>query len=424
MNIQRKVLVVAAHPDDEILGCGATIAKHILRGDRVTVLILAQGIFARKEDVGRKDLLEALWNDARAANQVLGVHDLIIRDLPDLKMNAIPMLDIVHMIEEVSRRVQPNIIYTHHHGDVNTDHQAISKAMQAICRPMQGSSINHVYAFEVPSATEWNFRHTGQFCPNVFVDVSRTIEKKVEALERYQSEIRSFPHPRSAEYLRSLAKVRGGQTGFHAAEAFELVYARMHERCNVKEGENICSKKQGPLSQDALYGDRIILRSITKEDATPRYVSWLNDPEVNKHSDYRKRDHTIEDIKAYIDKIQNNPNAELFSIRLKENNEHIGNIKLEPIDRFHERAIIGLMIGEKAQWGKGYATEAVRCLEDYAFGKIKLNKLTAGVYEQNTGSLRLFEKLGYVREARRPKHGRGQAGFVDLIEFGKINPQK
>jgi LmbE family N-acetylglucosaminyl deacetylase len=204
----RSILVVAAHPDDETLGCGATIAKHVASGDRVTVLI------------------EKLWEDAQAANDILGVHKLIIRDLPDIKMNAIPMLDIVHLIEEVTREVAPSIVYTHHHGDVNTDHQTVSKAMQAVCRPMKKTTVNRAYAFEVPSATNWNFRHQEQFTPNVFIDVSETIEKKISAMERYRSEVRDFPHPRSRTYLSSLAKVRGGQVGYQAAEAFELIFLR------------------------------------------------------------------------------------------------------------------------------------------------------------------------------------------------------
>lgn len=223
---KKNILVVAAHPDDETLGCGATIAKHVAQGDNVTVLIMGEGVLARKEVKNRKDLLSKLWEDAKAANEILGTHRLILKDLPDNKTNAIPLLDIVHTIEEVIAEVRPSTVYTHHHGDVNIDHQTISKAMQAACRPMEGTLIDRVYAFEIPSATNWNFRHDAPFCPTVFVEVSDTIEKKILAMERYTEEVRAFPHPRSRQYLQALAQVRGGQVGFRAAEAFELVFLR------------------------------------------------------------------------------------------------------------------------------------------------------------------------------------------------------
>ena len=225
----KNILVVAAHPDDEVLGCGATTTKHVTAGDTVAVLIMGEGVLARKEVKDRRDLLEKLWQDARAANDLLGVRRLILKDLPDNKINAIPLLDIVHMIEEIVAEVKPAIVYTHHHGDVNIDHQTISKAMQAVCRPMASTSIDHVYAFEIASATHWNFRHEAPFCPTVFVDVTNAIEKKIEVLKRYTSEIREFPHPRSPEFLRALAQVRGGQVGFKYAEAFELVFSRIHD---------------------------------------------------------------------------------------------------------------------------------------------------------------------------------------------------
>lgn len=225
----KKILVVAAHPDDETLGCGATIAKHTTNGDEVTVLITGEGVLARKAVKDRRDLLENLWADARSANDILGVHRVILRDLPDNKLNAVPLLDIVHMIEEVVTEVKPSIVYTHHHGDVNIDHQTISKAMQAVCRPMTGTTIDRVYAFEIPSATHWNFRHESPFCPTIFVDVTETMEKKIQALERYTSEIRDFPHPRSRKYLEALGQFRGGQVGFLSAEAFELVFSRIRD---------------------------------------------------------------------------------------------------------------------------------------------------------------------------------------------------
>ena len=222
----RSVLVVAAHPDDETLGCGATIAKHVAAGDRVTVLVLGEGVLSRRTDQGRRDLLDQLRADARAAVEILGAHRLVLKDIPCCRIDTIPLLDVVHMIEEVVAEERPQTIYTHHHGDANIDHAMIAKAMQAVCRPMAQTTIDHVYAFEIPSSSEWNFQDDSRFRPNVFVDVRETIETKIRAMERYHAEVRDFPHPRSRTYLQALAQVRGGQVGFHAAEAFDLVFSR------------------------------------------------------------------------------------------------------------------------------------------------------------------------------------------------------
>lgn len=227
MNAPRSILVVAAHPDDETLGCGATIVKHAAAGDRVITLILGEGVLSRRTDQDRRDLLDQLREDARAATALLGVHRLILQDIPCCRMDTVPLLDVVHAIEGVVAEERPSIVYTHHHGDANIDHATIAKAMQAVCRPMAHTSIDRVCAFEVPSSSEWNFQHGSQFRPDVFVDVADTIETKIRAMERYASEVRDFPHPRSRTYLQALAQVRGGQAGFLAAEAFELVFQRV-----------------------------------------------------------------------------------------------------------------------------------------------------------------------------------------------------
>lgn len=228
MKQKNKVLVVAAHPDDEILGCGATIAKHIANGDVVQVLILGAGIAARKNiTIGqRKKLLENLHQCAIKANGVIGVKNLTLKDFPDNKFDSVPLLDIIHSIEEVADVFKPNIIYTHHRADVNIDHRKIAEAIQSVVRPMQGSVIKRVLAFEVASSTEWNFCQTPRFVPNVFINISDFFDKKIKAMQCYEGELRKFPHPRSLEYLDALVKVRGGQSGMLAAEAFELIYLR------------------------------------------------------------------------------------------------------------------------------------------------------------------------------------------------------
>lgn len=227
---KNNILVVSAHPDDEVLGCGATIARHVAMGDKVQILILGSGITSRK-GIGldkQKKELKNLSICATAACKAVGAHKLILKNFPDNKFDSVPLLDIIHEIEEVVDDLKPNIIYTHHHGDVNIDHRKTSEAIQAVARPMPGSSIERVLAFEIASSTEWNFRRALIFLPNVFVDVSDFFHKKLKAISCYKDELREFPHPRSLDYLTAMSKIRGGQAGVSSAEAFELM--RMIEK--------------------------------------------------------------------------------------------------------------------------------------------------------------------------------------------------
>lgn len=222
-------MVVAAHPDDEVLGCGATIAKHVSSGDRVWVLVLGEGITSRQSLSSRekKELVVELHRDARKASKILGVEKLILKHSPDNQFDSIPRLQIIHQIEEVVEQFKPDMIYTHHHGDVNIDHRRTVEAVEVAARPARDTSMNEIFSFENPSSTEWNFAKPKAFRPNVFVALNKTfLKKKVSAMEAYASEMRTFPHPRSPEYLEALAAVRGGQVGFERAEAFELLYWR------------------------------------------------------------------------------------------------------------------------------------------------------------------------------------------------------
>lgn len=225
----QNILVIAAHPDDEVLGCGATIVRYIATGDKVWVLILGEGITSRSNlSVSEKhQSLRVLQDSAKAAAHILGIEEVIFNRFPDNRFDSVALLEIVHKIETVVRKVKPQVVYTHHHADVNIDHQRTAQAVEAVVRPMFDTSIMRVLSFEVPSSTEWNFVRKDVFQPNVFISIENAwLEKKVKAMEAYMSEMRTFPHPRSSEYLRALATVRGGQSGYCLAEAFELVYWR------------------------------------------------------------------------------------------------------------------------------------------------------------------------------------------------------
>src|SRR3989344_2529839 len=228
MKSNTRVLIVAAHPDDEVLGCGATIAKHTESGDRVWTIILGGGVTSRKNlsDEGKVDALKKLQTSAKESGQILGAEKTVLKDFPDNKFDSVPTLDIVQTIEEVVEEFKPKIIYSHNPTDVNVDHRLTIEAVEAATRPATKPYVEKVLSFEVPSSTEWNFTRE-PFRPHIFVKLSQEqLAKKISALSKYEQEMRPFPHPRSAELINSLAKVRGSQGGFKLAESFSLIYSR------------------------------------------------------------------------------------------------------------------------------------------------------------------------------------------------------
>lgn len=218
-----RILVVAAHPDDEILGCGATVANHVRNGDVVNVEILAQGVTSRISSSG--DYVEGSLNHlsacAKKANEILGVSTLSLHNLPDNRLDSLDRLDIVRIIEQKIAEFRPEIVYTHHAGDLNIDHRIAHEAVNTACRPILGHSVKTLLYFETPSSTEW--QPPGSSCafePSWFVDISAVITKKMQALKAYEMEMRPWPHPRSYEAVEYLARWRGATIGVNAAEAY------------------------------------------------------------------------------------------------------------------------------------------------------------------------------------------------------------
>ena len=229
------VLIFVAHPDDEVLGMGGTIANHVKLKDPVKIVILATGITSRKksgyknttnykisqfEEEEMKKEIEGLRKNSRKAAKILNVKEIGFYDFPDNEMDSIPLLKIVKTIEKEITKFNPDIVYTHHHGDLNIDHRIVYQATLTACRPI-GNNIKKIISFEVPSSTEWNYPAT--FNPNYFVNISNQIETKIKALEAYSTEIKKFPHPRSSKYLKILAEKWGAITGLKSAEAFEII---------------------------------------------------------------------------------------------------------------------------------------------------------------------------------------------------------
>ena len=216
------ILVVAAHPDDEILGCGATLARHADARDQVHILILATGLAAR--GAVEAGAVEALQDSARRAAQVLGAQAPRFAGFADNRLDGMDLLDIVKAVEAARDAVRPEIVYTHHGGDLNIDHRRTCEAVATACRPLPAASVRAIYAFETLSSTEWAVpsAHAG-FRPNHFVDAAAFLPAKLKALEAYASEMRPWPHARSVEAVQALATYRGASVGCAAAEAFEVI---------------------------------------------------------------------------------------------------------------------------------------------------------------------------------------------------------
>jgi LmbE family N-acetylglucosaminyl deacetylase len=217
-------LVIVAHPDDEVLGCGGTIAKFSQNSDTYT-LILGEGITSRDIlEEQKKEKVEQLRNDAERANEILGVKKVFFEIFPDNKFDTTSLLDIIKTIERYVQEIKPEVIYTHHRGDLNIDHRITFDAVLTACRPVGVNPVKKILSFEVPSSTEWNVQVAStSFTPNVFENVSKTIGIKLEAMSAYKTEVRLPPHPRSIEKIKAIAEARGGAAGMDYAEAFMLI---------------------------------------------------------------------------------------------------------------------------------------------------------------------------------------------------------
>jgi N-acetylglucosamine malate deacetylase 1 len=224
----KTALVVAAHPDDEVLGCGGTIASLADDGWHVHVLIMAEGITSRDDSRNRarkSKELTALAKAAHAANNALGAASVTLKDFPDNRMDSVDILDVVKAIEEWVSKYKPSLVFTHNAGDVNVDHQIIHDAVVTACRPLPGSSVKELLFFEVPSSTEWRPATSRPvFAPSVYYNIAKQLPKKLKALKAYASEMRPFPHPRSLKAVEALAIWRGASSGHDAAEAFAIGY--------------------------------------------------------------------------------------------------------------------------------------------------------------------------------------------------------
>jgi N-acetylglucosamine malate deacetylase 1 len=219
----RRIAAIVAHADDEVLGCGGTLRRHAQAGDDVSVIILADGESSR--DVGLQSGVAVKRREeaAQKAADTLGIRHLALHRLPDNRLDTVALLDIVKLIETHIEKIAPDTIYTHHAGDLNVDHRRVHQAVVTACRPQSGRGVETLLFFEVPSSTEWQTPGSAPpFLPNWFVDISSTLDAKLQALDAYGDEMRDWPHPRSRNGVEHLARWRGATAGCDAAEAFVL----------------------------------------------------------------------------------------------------------------------------------------------------------------------------------------------------------
>jgi LmbE family N-acetylglucosaminyl deacetylase len=218
-----RILIIAAHPDDEVLGCGGTMAK-LSAQNEIYSLILGEGITSRDESERQKnDELKSLNENMLAANKILGIRQVFTENLPDNKFDTVPLLTIIKIIERYIAKIKPEIVYTHHKGDLNIDHRITFDAVLTACRPIE-NPVKKILSFEIPSSTEWNsYSMINSFNPTVFEDISLSIDIKLDAMSKYENEIRLNPHPRSIEKIKALAEIRGASAGMNFAEAFMLI---------------------------------------------------------------------------------------------------------------------------------------------------------------------------------------------------------
>lgn len=219
--MKNKLLIIAAHPDDEVLGCFGTAARLIKEGFEAYTLILGEGKTSRGEQANASDFqqeMDILEQECLKANELIGVKEVFRSHFADNRFDSANLLDIVKAVEKVVAKIQPNVLFAHYERDLNIDHQLAFKAALTATRALKGQSVREFYSFEVVSSTEFNYPLS--FCPNCYFDISATLQDKLNAMSLYKSELCEFPHPRSLENIELNAKYHGVRVGVSYAEAF------------------------------------------------------------------------------------------------------------------------------------------------------------------------------------------------------------
>ncbi|MDX3228650.1 PIG-L family deacetylase [Streptomyces sp. ME19-01-6] len=217
----RRILVVAAHPDDEILGMGGTIAKHALHeGAEVAILWVTEG--SSQQYPGDVEIMERKFLEARAAAKILGVTDCRQHHLPDMRLDTLPHVEVNKVIEDAVAEFGPDTVYTVH-ADINMDHSTVFRSVMVATRPRVGTPVRRVLSYAPMSSVEWTPHFENTFRPNWFSNISDTIEDKIRSFDCYTTENRPWPHPRSPRAIRAIAESWGSSAGWACAEPFVLI---------------------------------------------------------------------------------------------------------------------------------------------------------------------------------------------------------
>ena len=222
--MNKKILIVAAHPDDEVLGCFGTVSRLIKEGYEAYTLILGEGKTSRDEKrvvENKKNEIEILNSEIKRANDTIGIKKTFIYNFADNRFDSVDLLDIVKVISKVKEEIKPDIIFTHYENDLNIDHTITYKAVLTATRPMKNECVKEIYSFEILSSTEWNYPIS--FSPDVYFDIENFIDIKLEAMKKYYSELCEYPHPRSLEGIKLNAQYNGMRVGKKYVEAFKCI---------------------------------------------------------------------------------------------------------------------------------------------------------------------------------------------------------
>jgi len=212
-----KILVISPHPDDEVLGCGGTMARHSINKDEVYLCIVTKGY----EPDWSKSFMEEMKKQIKQSSKILGIKETHFLGYPTVKLDTIPQKDLNKSIFKIIEKIRPDVLYIPHKGDLNKDHRIIFESSLVASRPLK-HIVRRILSYEVLSETEWG-QPIEPFIPNVYVNISKTFDKKIEAVNAYKSELKKYPHPRSIEIIEALAKKRGSEAGLMLAEAFKLI---------------------------------------------------------------------------------------------------------------------------------------------------------------------------------------------------------
>jgi LmbE family N-acetylglucosaminyl deacetylase/RimJ/RimL family protein N-acetyltransferase len=378
----RRVLCVAAHPDDEVLGAGATMAALADRGCEVHALVLGEGVGARFPDNSRPDQeVERLSRQVTDAARILGVtsHQLA---LPDNRFDSLDMIDVVHAVEKFKSEIQPDVVLTHHSGDMNIDHRVTCNAVLTAFRPVSGERGVTLLAFETLSSTEWNPPPNGTpFVPNWFEDASPGLERKVEAMAVYSEELREWPHPRSLEGIRVSARRWGMTVGLEAAEPFMLL------RYVGEDPAAAAAARRG-------VADALELRPAGPADEQ-LLLGWRNDPDVRRFA-FEQEEIPPETHRAWFAEKLASPDASIAIV--EEGGTAVGQVRMDRTA--HDQAQVDIAIASDAR-GRGLGRRTLRAaLEAVRAEWRDVSHVRAFVKPDNEASLRAFTAAGFEETNR------------------------